>query len=1559
MKSEKVYKRLIVMMVVLAMVVSNVSGSKRSVKANSSSGESCFQESIYRKMLVGESYDFDINNKRSGSTYQWKSSNQNVASVNSKGLVKAKKEGTTIITCKITNNKTTIVLKAKVYVKAVSENPATGIEIINKITTMAPKETYDLNRIYSPDDVSDYMNWTSSNTNVATVNSKGVVTAKSEGSVTIRGTTINRKVSAKVVILVSSSVTVLSQEELNRALKAENTTSIRLLSKEKMNITIPEGNYSNKNLIISAPNATITNYGLFKEITIKSLKKESWYEFSIGNTIKLNASTHIVFEKGSKGNLVIGQSNLTVDLTIEGEVNVDVLKACTINIKGTTQNIPNIIIDSKNVAVHTEIPLNIEALEIFTLNLDSDDASKTKVVVKSEDILPIVKGKGTVKVIMGDIEKEIGESSTSIPTKDTTIISSPSNRTETTDDINGFDSKGRLIAYFGTPTIDGDIDEVWKKCNAVSPKISSGKTDSTASFKVLWDDNALYVLAVVKDKNLDATAGSVYNRDCIEIFVDELNDKTKLYGSDDLQFRVNYLNQQSADHGDIDRFFTSAKTTNDGYIIEARIAFQGNTANDNVYGFELQVSDAQKGNRIATMNLFDQKGMAYDDTSLFGELILKGKKSDSISGLNPYDLMNLVKIAEEIKLERYTNGDVVQNLIASSHQAISDSNTTQKYVDQLYADLKLAIKNLKRNNLSYEDKECRRIPIEYKMTDEYQGKIENLEYNTFTYTQDNKSVVKNLNVYLPYGYNQNDKDKKYDVLYLIHGMGENQNTVFGGPGQNTELMKILDNMIANGELEPMIVVTPTWLVPGSNLSMFQLVENFHHELVNEIIPLVEGKYNTYAASTSETDLKNAREHRAFGGFSMGSGCTWYNYISCLDYFKYFMPMSLWCLQDVSSVEGNGTDDQKKAQFLADVAKKAGYGSEDYYIFCATGTDDMAYNGMVSQVNAMKELTDSFKYTADLSKGNFYFMALEGGTHTWNCVNRYLYNMLPDLFSKIKTQPGETQENGFDAEGRAIASFGSPVIDGEIDEVWNNAPTINPMYVNPNIQSSATFKVLWDDNALYILAQVKDSDLSVASINAYQQDSMEIFLDEKNDKTKEYGIDDLHFRVNYENKKTVDTGDASRFYTSAKVVDGGYQIEARVKLNEEPSNGKVYGFDLQINDASGTNRLGTTNIFDSTGNEWNDTSLFGNLILTGKLEGAVSGVNPYELLAYIENTEKLDSTRYTNFNIVVDTLNIAKSVANDRNATQEQINAQIEFIKTSVSQLLLTEEAANEKVFVPVPDSYRDMIARQGTVVSHQYETTKADGSEFVTKAVNVYLPYGYDANDKNTKYNVYYLMHGGGENVNTLIGGANQNTTLTRILDNMIANGDIEPLIVVTPTFYGGKDDIALFYQELLENIIPFVESTYNTYADSITPEGMKASRRHRAFGGFSMGSACTWYTYIHCLDYIAYFTPYSGECWAYNGATASQVAENLSKVAKDGGYGITDYYLFCATGTADIAYPNMKPLMDEMKKVTDSFVYSSNKTKGNFYFIECEDATHAWNWVNQYIYDILPDLFD
>ena len=553
------------------------------------------------------------------------------------------------------------------------------------------------------------------------------------------------------------------------------------------------------------------------------------------------------------------------------------------------------------------------------------------------------------------------------------------------------------------------------------------------------------------------------------------------------------------------------------------------------------------------------------------------------------------------------------------------------------------------------------------------------------------------------------------------------------------------------------------------------------------------------------------------------------------------------------------------------------------------------------------------------------------------------------------------KNGFDSNGRIVAYFGTPQIDGKIDEVWKKAQVVNPKYISANVQTSATFKALWDDYALYVLAEVKDKDLSVQSGTPYMQDSFEAFLDEDNNKTQEYGVDDLHYRVNYENSQSVDTGSAERFYTSTKKTDGGYLIEARIALKSKPVNNKVLGIELQINDAKGTDRVGTINTFDSTGSAWNDTGKFGEILLAGKSASAVSGLNPYDLMNMIKSAQKLDLTRFKNPEIVTSAIKAAEKVLADKKATQKLIDEQYAALKAVNSKLILTDEAANVKEFKAVPDEYRADAAQQGTIETLEYTAANLQGGTD-NKKLNVYLPYGYDPKDTSKKYNVLYLMHGGGENENLIFGGPGQNKEMKKILDNMIAKGDIEPLIVVTPTFYGGKNDTVYFPEELISKVVPLVETKYHTYAASSSLSDLKASRAHRAFGGFSMGSVTTWYTYINCLDYFKYYMPLSGDCWILGekggSDKAKETAAYLAKVAKDAGYTPKDYYIFAATGSLDIAYPNLNPQVEAMKQLKDSFIYSADTSKGNFYFIVSDGGTHAWNWVNQYIYDILPDLF-
>ena len=283
--------------------------------------------------------------------------------------------------------------------------------------------------------------------------------------------------------------------------------------------------------------------------------------------------------------------------------------------------------------------------------------------------------------------------------------------------------------------------------------------------------------------------------------------------------------------------------------------------------------------------------------------------------------------------------------------------------------------------------------------------------------------------------------------------------------------------------------------------------------------------------------------------------------------------------------------------------------------------------------------------------------------------------------------------------------------------------------------------------------------------------------------------------------------------------------------------------------------------------------------------------------------------------------------------------------------------------------YHDVNFR-GSIEKVCYMTTNREG-EPRDKYALVYLPHCYDAADREKRYNILYLMHGGGGNPDAWLDCCK----VKNMLDYAIDAGELEPLIVVFPSYYKEKiprtgapdgeqerQHVLFFQKELVEELLPAVEGVYNVYASNITLEGLKAARRHRAFGGFSMGSATTWFAFMEHLDYFAYFIPLSGDCWAVEargGEThAAETAQILHQVALDSGYGKEDYFIYSATGTEDPACGALSPQIEEMKKYPDAFTFSDDFGAGNLHYFVAEGAVHAYECVYEYLYNYLPFLF-
>jgi len=217
--------------------------------------------------------------------------------------------------------------------------------------------------------------------------------------------------------------------------------------------------------------------------------------------------------------------------------------------------------------------------------------------------------------------------------------------------------------------------------------------------------------------------------------------------------------------------------------------------------------------------------------------------------------------------------------------------------------------------------------------------------------------------------------------------------------------------------------------------------------------------------------------------------------------------------------------------------------------------------------------------------------------------------------------------------------------------------------------------MWDENALYILSEINKSGLDVSSPISHQQDSVEYFLDELNDRGIAYKSDDLHYRVNCCNLRTHDAGEKTRFYSKTSPInkdgrEAGYLVEACIVWSRDftPKNGMELGFELSVNVARDGRRATTISVFDSSGNAFQNPSLFGRLILTGKADDSKAGANPYPLLSYMDIVSDIYLDAYINKEVIKEPLAKAQRVTASKDSTQEEIDAAYMALKAAVDSL---------------------------------------------------------------------------------------------------------------------------------------------------------------------------------------------------------------------------------------------------------------------------------------------------
>jgi len=241
----------------------------------------------------------------------------------------------------------------------------------------------------------------------------------------------------------------------------------------------------------------------------------------------------------------------------------------------------------------------------------------------------------------------------------------------------------------------------------------------------------------------------------------------------------------------------------------------------------------------------------------------------------------------------------------------------------------------------------------------------------------------------------------------------------------------------------------------------------------------------------------------------------------------------------------------------------------------------------------------------------------------------------------------------------------------------------------------------------------------------------------------------------------------------------------------------------------------------------------------------------------------------------------------------------------------------------------------------------------MTKYAYVYLPKGYD---ETKQYNVLYLMHGiGGDETEWGMTGSFSKVKL--MMDNLAESGDIEPFIVVAANGRSGADfanknaDHNAFYvfgQELRNDLIPYIEANYATYAEyHADGYDMTATRTHRAMAGLSMGGMQTINIGLcECLDLFGWYGAFSAAPTSYS---SDVIAEKLKEFPEE--YRIHYFYNIC--GLSDgIALASAKNATRGLTEKTERF------TEQNFMWHEVKGAHDFQVWYLGF-YNFVQLVFD
>ena len=158
------------------------------------------------------------------------------------------------------------------------------------------------------------------------------------------------------------------------------------------------------------------------------------------------------------------------------------------------------------------------------------------------------------------------------------------------------------------------------------------------------------------------------------------------------------------------------------------------------------------------------------------------------------------------------------------------------------------------------------------------------------------------------------------------------------------------------------------------------------------------------------------------------------------------------------------------------------------------------------------------------------------------------------------------------ELRAFADSQKPGLAGEFRNVWNLAPSQNletTVYGEGN--TVASFRVMWEEEFIYVLVHVLDSTPDTSAKSVYDRDSVFIYINEDTKKSKYYGVGDAFYVVDRDGLGYLGTGASQDGYACCVYGDGtgsGYYAEVKIPLLTVTGRyDRMIGFDVRVNNAS--------------------------------------------------------------------------------------------------------------------------------------------------------------------------------------------------------------------------------------------------------------------------------------------------------------------------------------------------------------------------------------------------------